>query len=107
MDNQRYKELDELCNKMEKLMTRAIEERLERVCKISVYYFFSHDEFSCEADAPYYNATISAGCLVPACALRDKSQDELRATCVNYAAVIAIRLEEAIKKYDVEIKEGT
>ena len=105
MEAQRYEELDKLCKRMEKLMTSAIEERLERVCKINVYYFFSHDEFSCEADAPYYNATISTGCLVPACALRDKSQDELRATCVNYAIVIATRLEEAMKRYDAEIKE--
>lgn len=88
------------------MMTRVIEERLERVCKMNVYYFFSHDEFSCEADIPYYNATISAGCLVPACALRDKSQDELRVVYVNYAIVIATRLEEVMKRYDVEIKEG-
>lgn len=102
MEYPRYKELDDICNEMEKLMTRAIEETLERHCELKVYYFFSHDEFSCEVDAPYYNATISTGCLVPACALRDKSQDELRATCVNYAAVIATRLEDSIRRYGNE-----
>lgn len=105
MEDQRYKELDDICNKMEKLMTRAIEERLERVCKINVYYFFSHDEFSCEADVPYYNATLSAGYGIPAMLLRNKTDDELREICVDYAGALATALEDSMSRFKEEMKE--
>jgi hypothetical protein len=102
MDNQRYKELDDICNEMEKLMTRTVGEILERHCDLKVYYFFSHDEFSFEVDVPYYNATLSTGCVIPAMLFRNKTNDELREICIDYAGTLATALEDSIRRYGDE-----
>lgn len=102
MEAQKYEELDKLCKEMEKVITRAIEETIQRTCKLKVYYFFSHDEFSFEVDVPYYNATLSTGCCIPAMLFRNVSQDEFMDICVDYAGTIATALEDSIRRYGNE-----
>lgn len=102
MEAQRYEELDKLCKEMEKHMAREIQETLERHCDLKVYYFFSHDDFSFEVDVPYYNATLSTGCCIPAMLFRNVSQDEFMDICVDYAGTITTALEDSIRRYGNE-----
>lgn len=103
MEVQRYEELDKLCKEMEKLMTREIQETLERHCEVKVYYFFTHDIFSCEVDVPYYNATLGAGCTIPAKDLRSRcSKEELREICIDYAGTIATCIKDSMSRFNEE-----
>lgn len=100
MENQRYKELDDIYNKVEKLMSRTIEETLERACKVQVDYLCSQDAFTCLVETNLYNATICAGCNIPSTFLRNVSQDEFREVCVDYAGTIATALEDSMRRFN-------
>lgn len=94
----RYKELDDICNEMQKLITREVQETLERHCDLEVYYFFSHDIFSCEVDVNYYGVTIGTGHTIPAKDLRNATDDELREICVDCADTLCTYVKESMKR---------
>lgn len=101
MEAQNHKESDEFCKELENLMTREIEETLERHCEVNIYYGF-HDAYHCVADTDYYGTTIHASYIIPAKDLRDLSQDNLREMCVDYAGTIATCLKDAIWRIEHE-----
>lgn len=105
VSTKKKQELDDICKEIKNLMTCEISETLERYCKVTVDYIVTLDVFHCVAETEFYGGTISSYCTIPAKEILNKTQDELRETCNDYAGAMFTALKDFMRRYGNK-KEG-